>query len=87
MSALMEAIELASDVGTYYYDFEKQENVYLSEDSWNWDDEDKEIAELIDMEWDRFVRLPGKYDFPNKAYREFALRWCEENNIRCEMDE
>lgn len=138
MSALMEAIELASDAGTYYYDFEKQEAIYLSEDSWDWDEEDKELAELIDMEWDRFVRLPGQYeiheyrmmeeyideledekmqselyraiqgrgafrrfkdkiryagieqqwyDFQNKAYREFALRWCEENNIRCEMDE
>lgn len=138
MSALMEAIELASDVGTYYYDFDKQENIYLSEDSWCWDDEEKEMAELIDAEWDRFIRLPGQYeiheyrmmedyidelqdkkmqselyraiqgrgafrrfkdkiryagmeqqwyDFQNRAYREFALRWCEENNIRCEMDE
>lgn len=138
MSALMEAIELASDSGTYYYDFDKQESIYLSEDSWNWDEEDKEIAELMDMEWDRFIRLPGQYeiheyrimedfieelenqkmqselyraiqgrgafrrfkdkiryegieqrwyDFQNNAYREFALRWCKENNIRCEMDE
>ena len=37
----MEAIELASDSGTYYYDFDKQENIYLSEDSWNWNEEDK----------------------------------------------
>lgn len=37
MSVLMEAIELASDSGTYYYDFIKQESIYLSEDSWNWD--------------------------------------------------
>lgn len=137
MSALMEAIELASDSGTYYYDFDKQESIYLSEDSWNWDEEDKEIAELIDMEWDRFIRLPEKYeiheyrimedfieelnnqklqtelyraiqgrgafrrfkdkiryagieqqwyDYQNNAYREFALRWCKENNVRCEMD-
>ena len=27
------------------------------------------------------------YDFQNNSYREFALRWCKENNIRCEMDE
>lgn len=138
MSALMEAIEMASDLGTYYYDFDKQECIYLSEDSWDWDEEDKEIAELIEMEWDRFIRLPGKYeiheyrimedfikeldnqrlqtelyraiqgrgafrrfkdkirysgieqqwyDYQNNAYREFALRWCKENNIRCEMDE
>ena len=138
MSTLMEAIELASDSGTYYYDFDKQESIYLSEDSWNWDEEDKEIAELMDMEWDRFIRLPEKYeiheyrimedfieeldnqklqtelyraiqgrgafrrfkdkiryagieqqwyDYQNNAYREFALRWCKENNIRCEMDE
>lgn len=137
MSVLMEAIELASDFGTYYYDFDKQERIYLSEDSWNWDEKDKEIAELMDMEWDRFIRLPGQYeiheyrmmeefierldvqklqtelyraiqgrgafrrfkdkiryegieqqwyDFQNNAYREFALRWCKENNIRCEMD-
>lgn len=138
MSALMEAIELASDSGAYFYDFDKQENIYLSEDSWNWDEEDKEMAELMDMEWDRFIRLPEKYeiheyrimedfidelndqklqmelyraiqgrgafrrfkdkirysgieqqwyDYQNNAYREFALRWCKENNIRCEMDE
>lgn len=138
MSALMEAIELASDFGTYYYDFDKQESVYLSEDPWDWDEEDKEIAELIDIEWNRFIRLPGKYeiheyrmmedfidelgnqkmqselyraiqgrgafrrfkdkiryegieqqwyDFQDKLHREFALRWCEENNLRCEMDE
>lgn len=138
MSALMEAIELASDFGTYYYDFDKQESIYLSEDSWDWDEEDKEIAELIDVEWNRFIRLPGKYeiheyrmmeefidelgnqklqselyraiqgrgafrrfkdkiryegieqqwyDFQSNSHREFALRWCEENNIRCEMDE
>ena len=138
MSALMQAIELASDSGTYYYDLKKQESIYLMEDSWNWDDEDKEMAELIDMEWNRFVRLPGKYeiheykmmeefidevenvkiqselyhaiqgrgafrrfkdkiryqgieqkwyDFQNNAYREFAMRWCKENNLRVEMDE
>ena len=138
MSALMEAIELASDSGTYYYDLDKQKSIYLSEDSWDWDDEDKEIAELIGMEWNRFVRLPEKYeiheyrmmedfidelenekmqselyraiqgrgafrrfkdkiryagieqnwyDFKNNAYREFVLRWCRENNIRCEMNE
>ena len=138
MSALMEAIEFASDSGAYFYDFDKQESIYLSEDSWNWDEEDKERAELMDMEWDRFIRLPEKYeiheyrimeefidelddqklqmelyraiqgrgafrrfkdkiryagieqqwyDYQNNAYREFALRWCKENNIRCEMDE
>lgn len=138
MSALMEAIELASDSGAYFYDFDKQESIYLSEDSRNWDEEDKEMAELMDMEWDRFIRLPEKYeiheyrimedfidelndqklqmelyraiqgrgafrrfkdkirysgieqqwyDYQNNAYREFALRWCKENNIRCEMDE
>lgn len=138
MSALMEAIELASDSGAYFYDFDKQESIYLSEDSWNWDEEDKERAELMDMEWDRFIRLPEKYeiheyrimeefidelddqklqmelyraiqgrgafrrfkdkiryagieqqwyDYQNNAYRAFALRWCKENNIRCEMDE
>ena len=138
MSALMEAIELASDSGTYYYDLKKQESIYLSEDSWEWDEEDKEMAELIDMEWNRFVRLPGQYeiheykmmeefidelesgkyqselyraiqgrgafrrfkdkiryygieqkwyDFQNNAYREFAIRWCKENNLRIEMDE
>lgn len=138
MSVLMEAIELASDSGTYYYDFDKQESVYLSEDSWNWDEEDKKIAELIEFEWNRFIRLPGQYeiheyrmmeefieelgnqkmqaelyraiqgrgafrrfkdkiryegieqqwyDFQNNFYREFALRWCKEKNIRCEMDE
>lgn len=138
MSALMEAIEMASDLGAYFYDFDKQESIYLSEDSWNWDEEDKEMAELMDMEWDRFIRLPEKYeiheyrimedfidelndqklqmelyraiqgrgafrrfkdkirysgieqqwyDYQNNAYREFALRWCKENNIRCEMDE
>ena len=138
MSALMDAIELASDSGAYFYDFDKQESIYLSEDSWNWDEEDKERAELMDMEWDRFIRLPEKYeiheyrimeefidelddqklqmelyraiqgrgafrrfkdkiryagieqqwyDYQNNAYREFALRWCKENNIRCEMDE
>ncbi len=138
MSALMEAIELASDFGTYYYDFDKQENVYLTEDSWNWDEEEKELAELMDMEWGRFIHLPGKYeiheyrimeefienldnqklqselyraiqgrgafrrfkdkirfegmeqqwyDFQNNSYREFAICWCKENNLRCEMDE
>lgn len=137
MSALMEAIEMASDMGTYYYDFDKQETVYLPEDSCCWCEEDKETAELIDMDWDRFVRLPEQYeiheyrmmeeyidelgdeklqeelyraiqgrgafrrfkdkiryagieqqwyDFQNDAYREFAIRWCKENNIRCEMD-
>lgn len=138
MSALMEAIELASDAGTYYYDFDKQESIYLTEDFWDWDEEEKEIAELIDMEWDRFIRLPGQYeiheyrmmeefidelddqkmqaelyhaiqgrgafrrfkdkiryegieqnwyDFQNESYRKFAFLWCEENHIRCEMDE
>ena len=138
MSALMGAIELASDSGTYYYDFDKQESIYLSEDSWNWDEDEKEISELMDMEWDRFIRMPGKYEiheyrimeefiekmenqklqmelyraiqgrgafrrfkdkiryagieqqwyeYQNNAYRKFALLWCKENNIRCEMDE
>ena len=138
LSALMEAIELASDSGTYYYDFDKQESIYLSEDSWDWDEDDMEISELIDTEWDRFIRLPEQreirgyrmmegfiekldnqkmqselyraiqgrgafrrfkdkiryegieqqwYDYQNNAYREFALRWCKENDIRCEMDE
>ena len=39
---------------------------------------DKIRYEGIEQQW---------YDFQNNFYREFALRWCKENNIRCEMDE
>ena len=137
LSVVMEAVEMASDMGTYYYDLDEEEIVYLSEDSGYWCDEDKELAELKDMDWERFIELPGQreiheyqmmedyieelqneklqselyraiqgrgafrrfkdkiryagvekewYEFQNKAYREFALRWCKENNIRCEID-
>ena len=137
LSVVMEAVEMASDMGTYYYDLDEEEIVYLSEDSGFWGDEDKELAELMDMDWKRFIKLPcpqeiheyemmedyieeikddklqselyqaiqGRgafrrfkdkiryagvekewYEFQNKAYREFALHWCKENNIRCEID-
>ena len=137
LSVVMEAVEMASDMGTYYYDLDEEEIVYLSEDSGYWCDEDKELAELMDMDWERFIELPSQreiheyqmmedyieelqneklqselyraiqgrgafrrfkdkiryagvekewYEFQNKAYREFALRWCKENNIRCEID-
>lgn len=28
-----------------------------------------------------------RYDYQNNAHKEFALCWCKENNLRCEMDE
>ena len=39
---------------------------------------DKIYYEGIEQQW---------YDFQNNSYQEFVLRWCKENNIRCEMDE
>lgn len=85
MSALMEAIELASDSGTYYYDLEKQESIYLSEDSWDWDDEDKEIAELMDMEWNRFVRLPGKYEIHEYRMMEDFIDELKNEKLQSEL--
>ena len=132
LSCVIDALEMASDFGTYFYDFEKQEEVYLREDSWDWDEEDKELAELIEVEDDRFIRLPGQYEideysmmedfigeledermrqelyqairgrgafrrfkdkiryenidhmwyeFQDKVYREFAIKWCEEKGL------
>lgn len=85
MSALMEAIELASDSGTYYYDFDKQESIYLSEDSWNWDEEDKEIAELMDMEWDRFIRLPEKYEIHEYRMMEDFIEEMDNQKLQMEL--
>ena len=39
---------------------------------------DKIRYEGIEQQW---------YDYQNKSYQEFALRWCKGNNIRCEIDE
>ena len=85
MSALMEAIEMASDLGTYYYDFDKQECIYLSEDSWDWDEEDKEIAELIEMEWDRFIRLPGKYEIHEYRIMEDFIEELDNQRLQTEL--
>lgn len=50
-----------------------------------------ERAELIDelslVQSAVIADADSKPLFQNRAYHEFALRWCEENNIRCEMDE
>ena len=60
LSAVLEAIEMASDMGTYIYDLDEQKSIYLPEDAGFLNEEDQEIYDLIEREPERFIRLPEK---------------------------
>lgn len=59
---------MASDNETFFYDLKNQENVYLSDGTWG--EFDERLADLIDSEPERFLRLPDQRDIHEYRFME-----------------
>ena len=72
LSLVMEAIEMADDNSTAYYDLEKQELIWYVEDLGYQQDEDDEVIEkMIEEGWrTRFFKLPDKFDINEYRFME-----------------
>lgn len=64
LALVIEAIEMADDNSTAYYDLEKQELIWHMEDfGYDQEEEDEVIENMIEEGWNtRFFRLPEKFD-------------------------
>ena len=51
LKLIVDAVEMADDMWNQYLDIEKMEVVSLMEDSFDYDEEDRELSELIEEEW------------------------------------
>lgn len=85
LSAVLEAIEMASDMGTYIYDLDEQKSIYLPEDAAFLDDEDREIYDLLDMEPERFIRLPERHDIHGYDIMEDFIEEMTDGKIQAEL--
>lgn len=72
LELVMEAIEMADDNSTAFYDLEKQELIWHMEDfGYQMDEDDEEIDEMIEEGWrTRFFRLPTKFDINEYHFME-----------------
>ncbi|MBQ8305367.1 MAG: hypothetical protein IJX90_04020 [Blautia sp.] len=69
LKLITDAIEMTMDEWNQYLDIETMEVVSLPEDLY--DEEDREMAELIDEGWNtRFFALPSKYDIHEYSIME-----------------
>ena len=64
LELVVEAIEMADDNSTAYYDLEKNALIWYMEDfGYQQEEDDEVIEEMIEEGWGtRFFRLPGKFD-------------------------
>lgn len=134
LNQVIQAMEEANDFNTLYYDTKEEKTVYVSDEFFT-DEQDTALEELIESDFDRYLRFPdnyeiheysimeryidtlpsdkakaelacaicGKgafrrfkdtlyyhgleqqwYDFKSKAFREIAIRWCEDNELEIE---
>lgn len=137
LNQVIDAIETADDVFTYFYDTQTGETVYL-QDELITGERDEELEELLENSRERFLRFPTKYDiheygimedfvyslpagvarqelanaicgrgafrrfkngicyhrleqqwydYRDQAYREIAIRWCEDEGIEYTEEE
>ncbi len=138
LDIVLEAVEMADDNFTYYYDKQEKESVcYIDPVFYGHDEENDALGELIEEEWlTRFIALPRKfevdeysimesfideeipndsvrdymfsrisgrgafrrfkedirkigmeqewYDYRDRAYRDAAIEWCDENGFNYE---
>lgn len=78
LELVMEAIEMADDNSTAYYDLEKQELIWYTEDfGYQMDEDDEVIEEMIEEGWrTRFFRLPTKFEINEYHFMEDFI--CDE---------
>ena len=72
LSLVMEAIEMADDNSTAYYNLEKQEMIWYTEDfGYQQDEDDEVLEEMIEEGWrTRFFKLPDKFDINEYRFME-----------------
>lgn len=72
LSLVMEAIEMADDNSTAYYNLEKQELIWYTEDfGYQQDEDDEVLEEMIEEGWrTRFFKLPDKFDINEYRFME-----------------
>ena len=64
LDIVLEAVEMASDNCTYYYDMQEKESVcYMDPIFYGHDEENDDLGELIEAEWmTRFIALPTRFE-------------------------
>ena len=85
MSALTDAMEIDSDIAIGYYDLDEEKNVYLAESLLPDSERERELAELIEQEPDRFVRLPQHNDIPEYEMMEDFVAGLDDKKIQSEL--
>ena len=51
LKLIVDAVEMADDMWNQYLDIEKMEVVSLMEDSFEYDEEDRVLSEVSEVEW------------------------------------
>ncbi|MDO4299466.1 MAG: UPF0158 family protein [Lachnospiraceae bacterium] len=69
---MIEAIEMADDNSTAYYDLENQELLWYMEDlGWSNEEDAEETEAMVEEGWrTRFFKLPGKFDIDEYSIME-----------------
>lgn len=72
LSLVIEAIEMADDNSTAYYDLENQELLWYMEDfGWSNEEDAEETEAMVEEGWrTRFFKLPGKFDIDEYSIME-----------------
>jgi len=89
LELVMEAIEMADDNSTAFYDLEKQELIWHMEGfGYQMDEDDEEIEEMIEEGWrTRFFRLPTKFDINEYHFMEdFIYDEIPEGGVRDQFE-
>lgn len=74
LKKVAEAIEMADDFFTYYYDLETGELESLNKDNaFNDPDDGDELLDLMEEEPDRFVAMPDRTDLFNSPYSDYRM--------------
>ena len=83
LEIVLDAIQTADDAFTYFYDTQTEEVIVLSDlDSY---DEREAIADAIDSDMNRYLRLPTKYEIHEYRVMEEFSKAYPDSRIRFEL--
>ncbi len=84
LQQVIDAIEMAGGAYTRFYDKKTGETVSLP-DSFQIDDVDEELEELLETEPDRFLRFPEEYDIHKYSIMERFIESIPDASIRNDL--
>lgn len=83
LEIVLDAIETADDAFTYFYDTQTEDVIFLSD--LNTEEENEAIADAIDSDMNRYLRLPTKYDIHEYHIMEAFAEAYPDSRIRFEL--